>query len=111
MSFTATSGGISSTQIVSLDVFGFTSADNVTLAARQPNGFTVSTAGSVVGSPVTIWTTNTLPPGVSLTNNGDGTGTLSGSPAVERRTAYRINIRAASDGVDVTQTFIITVAP
>lgn len=111
LSFTATSGGISSTQIVSLDVFGFTSADNVTLAARQPNGFTVSTAGSVVGSPVTIWTTNTLPPGVSLTNNGDGTGTLSGSPAVERRTAYRINIRAASDGVDVTQTFIITVAP
>jgi len=57
--------------------YAFTSADNVTFVAGQPNTFKVT----VTGKPTPALTEEgNLPPGVTFTDNGDGTGTLSGTP-------------------------------
>ena len=51
-----------------------------------------------------------LPSGVSFADNGDGTGTLSGTPAAGTGGSYPISIKA-SNGVspDATQSFTLTV--
>ena len=57
-----------------------TSADTTSFVVGQAGAFEVSTAGSSSETLVLTYG-GTLPDGVSFTDNGDGTATLSGTPA------------------------------
>jgi len=84
-----------------------TSADHATFTVGAAAAFTVTTAGGEP-STVTITKTGSLPPGITFTDNRDGTATLGGTPASGG--SYTVTIRA-SNGVapDATQAFRLTV--
>ncbi len=78
--------------------------------------FTVGSAGTFIvtttGTPTvaTVTQTGALPTGVTFTDNGNGTATLSGTPAPATGGSYSFTI-TASNGVapDATQSFTLTV--
>ena len=84
-----------------------TSADGTTFTAGSAGSFSVTTSGSPTPS---IAESGALPSGVTLTNDGDGTATLAGTPAAGTGGNYPINIDA-SNGIspDGTQAFTLTV--
>jgi hypothetical protein len=67
-----------------------------------------------VGSPVTTYTTNVthsgaLPAGVSFSNNGNGTATLTGTPTAASGGSYPVTFTATNPGGTTTQSFVLTV--
>ena len=67
-----------------------------------------------MGSPTT-YTTNvthsgTLPAGVSFTNHGNGTATLTGTPTATSGGTYPITFTAKNTGGTTTQSFVLTVS-
>jgi len=107
--------GMTATQAFTLAVVApsapvFTSATSVTFATNQASTFLVTTTGYPVA---TLSETGALPPGVTFTDNGDGTATVainpSGSTTISPGT-YPITI-AAENGVssEATQAFTLTV--
>jgi autotransporter-associated beta strand protein len=89
----------------------FASATGGTTFTIGQNGtFNITTSG---GTPTpTLSETGSLPSGVSFLDNGNGTATLSGTPALGSLSSYTLTI-IASNGVspDATQTFTLTVNP
>jgi len=87
---------------------GFTNGSATTFVAGQPGSFSVTTSG--YPTVATLSESGALPSGVSFTDNGDGTGTLSGTPAPSSGGTYPITIKA-SNGVtpDALQNFTLTV--
>ncbi len=94
-------------------------ATSPTITSGNGTTFTEGTAGSFTiastGNPTpTLYETGSLPSGVTFTDNGDGTATLSGTPASGSGGVYPITI-TASNGVppDATQSFtlIVNAAP
>jgi hypothetical protein len=92
--------GSAATQSFALSVdqtTAFTGAAGATFTAGRSGSFTVTTSGypapdvSVVGS--------TLPSWLTLTNNGDGTATLAGTPPVGGPSSYSFTLQAYN-GVD-----------
>ena len=86
-----------------------------TITSSPSTTFTVGSAGTFsvtsVGNPAASLSENgALPAGVTFTDNGDGTATLSGTPAAGTGGAYPITI-TATNGVspDATQAFTLTV--
>ena len=111
---TATNGVIpAATQSFTLTVNlapGIISPAGTTFTAGQAGTFTVTTTG-VPNS--TLSETGALPPGVTFTDNGDGTATLAGTPAAGTGGTYAFTI-AAKNGVspDAIQSFtLIVVGP
>ena len=84
-----------------------TSADSATFAVGQAETFTVTTTGLPNS---TLSETGALPPGVTFTDNGDGTATLAGTPAANTGGTYPFTI-TATNGVSpaATQPFTLTV--
>jgi hypothetical protein len=84
-----------------------TSANNTTFVVGTPGSFTVTTTGSPTPS---LSESGTLPIGISFTDNGNGTGTLSGTPAAGTGGTYGISF-TAQNGVspNATQSFTLTV--
>ena len=84
-----------------------TSASNTTFQTGRAGNFTVTTSG--VPTP-SLSESGALPSGVSFTDNGDGTATLSGTPADGTGGTYPLTI-TASNGIspDASQTFTLTV--
>ena len=85
-----------------------TSADKATFTTGRTGSFTVTTSGDPTA---TVTESGALPSGVSFTpGNGDGTATLSGTPAAGSAGNYPITI-GASNGVspDASQSFTLTV--
>ena len=84
-----------------------TSASATTFVTGSPGSFTVTTTG--LPTP-TITPTGALPAGVTFLDNGNGTGTLSGTPAAGSQGSYPLTFTAAN-GVapNATQTFTLTV--
>jgi hypothetical protein len=83
----------------------FTSANATTFSAGTTNSFTVTTSGFPVPS---ITESGALPTGVTFVDNGNGTGTLSGTPS----TAGVFNLSfTAQNGIGsaATQAFTLTV--
>ncbi len=82
----------------------------------MPSGETVpETAGAAFdfavtakGYPVPALTSGTLPTGVTFTDNGDGTGTLSGTPAVAAG-KYTLQVTATNVAGSATETIILAV--
>lgn len=80
-----------------------------TYTVGQPGGPDVfeQTGGHPVAS---VSTSSTLPDGVDLTDNGDGTGTLSGTPAPTTGGQYAITVKGSNGtGPDATWPFALTV--
>jgi hypothetical protein len=81
-----------------------TSHASTTFTAGDPGTFTVTTRG-FPAPPLTE--TGPLPAGVTFTDNGDGTATISGVPAADG--SYPILITATSNAGSTSQWLIITV--
>ena len=84
---------------------GITSAANATFTAGTAGTFTVATLGDVTG----VSSTGSLPAGVTLVYNNDGTATLAGTPAAGSGGVYTLTLTASGVGPDATQTFTLTV--
>ena len=86
-----------------------TSANSTTFAASTPGSFTVTTSGFPLSS---LSESGALPSGVTFVDNGDGSATLSGTPAAGSGGIYTFTI-TASNGVapNATQTFTLWVKP
>jgi hypothetical protein len=86
---------------------GFSSGDHTTFVVGRAEVFTVKATG--VPTP-TIALSGGLPDGVTFTNSGNGTATLSGTPPVGSAGVYPLTF-TASNGVapDVNQAFTLTV--
>ena len=84
-----------------------TSADHITFTVGQSGTFKVTSTG-VPGC--TLSETGSLPSGVTFTDNGDGTATLSGTPDAGTGDPYPFTI-TATNGVspDATQNFTLSV--
>jgi hypothetical protein len=101
----------------SYDTAGLTPAASAPAIASQPSaGATVSSPFAVrliaLGAPTpAIAESGPLPAGVALTDNGDGTATLAGTPAPGSAGSYAITITAANGvGSPATQAFTLNVA-
>ena len=86
----------------------FTSAPATTFAVGSAGTFIVTTSGSATAA---LTFTGALPSGVTFVDRGDGTGALSGTPAVGTAGRYDLTF-TASDGVDgpAVQSFTLTVS-
>ncbi len=86
-----------------------------TITSNAATTFTVGTAGTFTvttsGNPTAALSeTGSLPSGVNFADNGDGTGTLSGTPAVGTGGVYSFSITADNGvGSADTQSFTLTV--
>jgi hypothetical protein len=74
--------------------------------ARVPMTFTVTTTGAPTPS---ITESGTLPPGITFTDNGNGTATFSGQASTTNNGIYAIRLTATSSAGTATQTLYITV--
>jgi hypothetical protein len=84
-----------------------TSADNTTFTVGSAGSFTVTSAGYPTPS---VCETGTLPSGVTFHKNGNGTATLSGTPAAGSGGTYVVTITASNGvGSEATQKFTLTV--
>jgi len=84
-----------------------TSADSASIGMRSPAHFTVTTTG--IPAPA-ITETGALPKGITFTDNGNGTGTLSGNAATGTTGSYPVTITASNGvGNPATQAFTLTV--
>jgi large repetitive protein len=84
-----------------------TSGDSTTFTVGTAGSFTVTTTGNPTAA---LSETGNLPSGVTFADNGDGTGTLSGTPAVGTGGVYSFSITAGNGvGTPDTQSFTLTV--
>ena len=84
-----------------------TSASSTTFTVGTAGSFTVTTTGSPTPS---ITETGALPSPVTFKDNGNGTATLSGTPAAGTAGSYPITIKASNGvGTAATQSFTLTV--
>jgi len=84
-----------------------TSAGAATFTVGEAGSFTVSTSGYPEPN---ISLSGTLPTGVTFTDNGTGTATLSGTPAAGTGGVYPLTFTAANGlSPDATQAFTLTV--
>ncbi|MEO6500586.1 MAG: putative Ig domain-containing protein [Jatrophihabitantaceae bacterium] len=112
LSLTASNGvNPNATQTLNVTVTqapAFTSANTTTFTVGTPGSFSITTTPTAYPTPVTITRTGTLPTGLSFTDNGNGTATLSGTPAAGTGGAYTLNLTAAN-GVNPNGTQTLTV--
>ena len=82
-------------------------ASSTSFVVGQHASFTVSTTGFPLSS---LTLTGALPTGLAFHDNGDGTGTLSGTPAAGTSGEYNLAVKAHNGvGTDSTQNFTLTV--
>ena len=84
-----------------------TSANSTTFTVGTAGSFTVTTTGSPTPS---LTETGALPSPVTFKDNGNGTATLSGTPAAGTAGSYPITIKASNGvGTAASQSFTLTV--
>lgn len=93
--------------LVGIIVVSITSAPSATFIAGTAGSFTVTATGSPAPA---LSETGTLPSGVTFVDNGNGTATLSGTPAAGTAGTYALAL-TASNGIapDATQAFSLVV--
>ncbi len=85
------------------------------ITSNNAASFTLGAAGSftvtAAGYPTpAISQSGTLPTGVTFSDNGDGTATLAGTPALGSAAGYPLTITASNaSGIDGSQSFTLTV--
>ncbi len=110
ITFTATSPAGTATQAFTLVVSAatiptFTSVNSVTEPYHTAFTFTVQTTGA----PPPTLTSSALPPGVAFHDNGNNTGTLSGTNSVTA-SSYAITFTATNSAGTATQAFTLVVS-
>ncbi len=85
-----------------------TSASSMTFPVGSAGTFTVTTTGLPTAA-LTDDSSPALPPGVTFKDNGNGTATLSGTPAAGSQGTYTLTITAANSAGTATQSFVLTV--
>jgi hypothetical protein len=112
LTFTASNGiGSPATQTFTLTVDqapAVTSASSATFTVGTPQTFTVTTTGVPTA---TLTESGALPTGVGFTDNGNGTASLSGTPAAGSAGSYTFTVSASNAAGTGTQTFTLTVNP
>ena len=83
-----------------------TSAASTTFTLAETGTFTVTTATATVP---TLSEVGALPDGVTFKDNGDGTATLSGTPASGTAGHYKITVYSSTSRAITTQTFDLTI--
>jgi Putative Ig domain len=115
---TAANGGGTASQTITLTVKAagtkeavpvFTSPAVAVTTAGKAFTFTVATAGSPTSYTTNLARSGTLPAGISFSNNGDGTGTLSGPSTTTSGGVYPITFTATNTGGTTTQLFVLIV--
>ena len=84
----------------------FTSTDEATFAELTNGSFTVQTTGNP-DAGLSIQQ-GSLPSGLSFTDNGDGTATISGAPDLNQVGTHSVTLQAANVAGTVTQQLTIT---
>ena len=84
--------------------FASANSDNETFSV--PFNFTVQTNGFPVPK---LTKTGALPSGVTFKDNGDGTASISGTPAQSAIGVYNLTLSAKSGSTTVTQAFTLTI--
>ena len=79
---------------------------NTTTSVGNNLSMTIKSSGYITPS---LSETGTLPDGVTFTNNGDGTATISGTPQVSSGGSYSITINATNQLGNASQTFTLKV--
>jgi hypothetical protein len=82
-----------------------TSANSATSIAGAPFSFTVTTTGDPAPA---LTETGSLPGGLTFVDNGNGTATISGTPAASTGGSFPITITAKSTSGTTTQSFTLT---
>ena len=95
-------GAVEADQVVPT-VDGPTSADYAVGSAGTPLSYTTT------GSPQPTLTATGLPSGVTLQDNGDGTGTISGTPAAGTGGTYTVTVKATNEAGSGTATLTLVV--
>lgn len=96
--------------------FVLTISDGPAITSANATTFVVSTLGTftvtAVGTPApSLSLKGALPTGVNFTDNGNGTGTLTGTPAGGTAGVYPVTITATNGvGTPASQSFTLTVA-
>jgi len=90
-----------------LDAPTFTSTAGTSVNEEALYSYSITT-NDVDGNSLTI-TAPTKPAWLNLTDNGDGTGTLSGTPTNSEVGTHNVTLRVNDGTVDVDQSFTITV--
>jgi len=104
--FTGSSGTLSGGQTVQ-QAPAITSASSATFTVGSPGSFTITATGSPTPS---LTESGNLPAGVSFHDNGNGTATLSGTPAPGTGGTYPLILTASNGvGAPATQNFTLTV--
>ena len=85
----------------------FTSPSTAIVGTGAPFSFTVTTTGSPAP---TLTYTGTLPAGLTFTDNGDGTASVTGNVTGAAGT-YPLTITATNDAGSATQDFVLNVNP
>ena len=91
----------------------FTSAAPASATAGVATSITVTTAGSPTSYTTNVTHAGALPAGLTFTNNGNGTATISGTPTAASGGSYPITLTAKNTAGTVTQAFVlmVTAAP
>jgi hypothetical protein len=87
----------------------FTSAAAAAAATGQPVDIVFTTAGSPTGYVANITRNGALPAGLTFTNKGNGTATLTGTPSSSSGGNYPVTLSAQTAGGVTTQAFVLTV--
>jgi hypothetical protein len=106
----STNGGTGNKASASLAIGtapGITSLNTTIFTIGSSGSFTITATGDPVSA---LGSTGALPAGVTLTDNGNGTATLAGSPAQSTVGSYPITITATNSVMpDATQIFTLTI--
>ncbi|QIG41466.1 hypothetical protein G5V58_00570 [Nocardioides anomalus] len=86
-----------------------TSADHATFLLGSRGAFTVTTSPGYPSATV-LSVVGTLPSGVTLTDRGDGTAALAGTPGPDTAGRYPLTVTATNVAGHVDQPFTLTVA-
>jgi PKD repeat protein len=118
ITLTAKNAGGTTTQAFTLTVRApgtvavptFTSPAAAAAVAGTAFSFTVTTVGSPTTYTTNVTRSGTLPAGISFTNNGNGTATLTGTPTATSGGTYPLTFTARNTGGTTTQSFVLTVS-
>ena len=114
LTITATNGAGSATQSFTLtntEAPTITSPATATFTTTVPGTYNITTTG--YPAPTLTETAGTLPAGLAFVDNGNGTGTISGTAAAGSQGTYPVTISATNPSDDSTATLalVITVDP
>ena len=102
--------GTPTTQTFVLNVLRITSAATANFTVGQAGSFEITTTDTPANPTLTA---KGLPAGLSFTDNGDGTGTISGTPGPLKKNAtakaYSVKVTATAGGAVAAQTTLVIV--